>query len=416
MQSPLCFGLFALFTAISASTVQHEFFNRGCVDLQCPALVFEHGAWEFLDVPSQISEDVLIQSSIVNIHVCMRMNNSRARRAVVEGVSQCSCMHSVPSKCQHQLSQDRNPDATMRSYTVCYHDSLQIPPAPEAINETTSVIATVEPFWHEPYWKDLELDNLTLHYDFPIKVLEFCEGDVVSSDYGEHLCKMTENMGPMNLNKNNDEKDTDYEQSDNYDQYDDQLPPEVEIPFEIFAGAEEVTIYYTITVNKYRQMQFEGKSVNISRNTTTQIESEVLKFKLKGLSVGANLPQTSTTDDEVISTEDDNDDVSEEYEPGSNFFDDGKVKSSEELMDKEDVEENHRTEMANRETSVKDDIVDQKESFEESKKVEQRIEENKENETPIEITTAKEVHLTRAKMRISNDGPYNIEEKLLLRL
>ncbi|VDN24062.1 unnamed protein product, partial [Cylicostephanus goldi] len=139
----------------------------------------------------------------------------------------------------------------MKEYTVCYLSALQAPPRPLAVTEKDSVVFTIEPFWLETYWRQLDLDNLTFHYDFPVKSPDACEGTVTSSEDGVHLCN---NAISLNMTTP-DQKDEEYEHNENYDQYDDELPEEVEIDREIFGDAEEVQVYYVVDVNRPRQLQ-----------------------------------------------------------------------------------------------------------------------------------------------------------------
>uniref|UniRef100_A0A158P9Y9 Uncharacterized protein n=1 Tax=Angiostrongylus cantonensis TaxID=6313 RepID=A0A158P9Y9_ANGCA len=253
----------------------------------------------------------------------MRIVRSRASRKTVDEGAACSCAHSIPTNCHDQLDDIRHPaNISMMHYTICYLSALQAPPRPLAIGEKKSVVFTIEPFWLEPYWKELKVDNLTFHYDFVVKNPEHCEGTVVTSDDHIHFCN---NAIPLNTTGDGIEevKDEDYEHSENYDEYDDELPEEVEIDRDIFAGAQEVQVYYFVDVLQPRQLdtknhpgnkltscdeKIQAQSGTSIRDMKTSVESEILRYDLKSdFEPVENLPAVtdSHTEDADTSEEDD---------------------------------------------------------------------------------------------------------------
>ncbi|VDO25512.1 unnamed protein product [Haemonchus placei] len=225
----------------------------------------------------------------------MRVRPNRGDR-LVEGRTACACAHAVPVNCHDRLHETQHPaNISMKIYSICYMSALQAPPRPLAVNEGKSVIFTLEPFWLEPYWRELLLDNLTFHYDFNVKAPEHCEGTVTTLDDGQHLCT---NSIALNIT--------------NYDQYDDDLPEEVEIDRDIFAGAPEVQVYYLVDVNRPRQLEVKGGSITI-HDAKTSVESEILKYDLTaGYQPTEDLPA-------VTETQDEGEDTSEEQGGIDNF-------------------------------------------------------------------------------------------------
>ncbi|PAV56285.1 hypothetical protein WR25_15710 isoform C [Diploscapter pachys] len=224
--------------------------------------------------------------NVDTLSICLRVRNSRATRQSASYPGGCSCAHSVPANCHNQLSQTQHPaNISMRLYTVCYADSVQAPPKPLAVNDKASVIVTLEPFWHESYWKEFQPDNITLHYEFVVKAPEHCEQEVKSNSKGEHLCvsqvAVSQNGDGNREAKEKNEKNAEYDHSDNYDQYDDDLPPEVQFDRDVFAGAKNLKTYYTMHIRRPRQLVIGQRSGDPFRDVDTTIQSEKLDFDLK---------------------------------------------------------------------------------------------------------------------------------------
>nr|CDJ93237.1 Protein T22B11.4, isoform a [Haemonchus contortus] len=306
----------ALPSYISAFAVRQNDLHRECVDLQCPEAAFDSGVKSLVDEDSLSTEQCLDcnQCSSSGYSVCMRVRPNRGDR-LVEGRTACSCAHTVPVNCHDRLHETKHPaNISMKTYSICYMSALQAPPRPLAVNEGKSVIFTIEPFWLEPYWRELLLDNLTFHYDFNVKAPEHCEGTVTTSDDGQHLCtnSIALNITVGGVTGDDEHDDEEYEHSENYDQYDDDLPEEVEIDRDIFAGASEVQVYYLVDVSRPRQLEVKGGSITI-HDAKTSVESEILKYDLTaGYQPTEDLPA-------VTETQDEGEDTSEEQGGIDNF-------------------------------------------------------------------------------------------------
>lgn len=322
-------------------SVRQNDLRRECAEFQCPEIAFETG------VKNLIVEDTLSseqcrdcnQCTTSGYSVCMRIRPNRANRTVDEQRIACSCTHSVPINCHSPLDEtQRAANISLKPYTICYLNALQAPPRPLAVSEAKSVVFTIEPFWLEPYWRELKLDNLTFHYDFVVKNPEHCEGTVVTSDDNVHFCN---NAIPLNTTGDGIEevKYDDYDHSDNYDQYDDELPEEVEIDRDIFVGAPEVQVYYFVDVHQPRQLDIKAPSGRTAiRDMKTSVESEILRYNLKSdFEPIDNLPPPNDSHPEEV-------EASEEY--GATDFDDGKTKEDTQ-NEKEEKDEKEKTNLIN---------------------------------------------------------------------
>ncbi|KAK6048538.1 hypothetical protein COOONC_13957, partial [Cooperia oncophora] len=301
----------------------------------------------------------------------MRIRPNRGDR-LVEGRTACSCAHTVPVNCHDRLGETRHPaNISMKTYSVCYMSALQAPPRPLGVNEGKSVIFTIEPFWLEPYWRELVFENLTFHYDFTVKAPEHCDGSVVTSADGQHLCNnfIALNITVGGVVADEEPEDEDYEHSENYDQYDDDLPEEVEIDRDIFAGASEVQVYYLVDVNRPRQLEVKGGASSV-RDTTTSVESEILKYDLTtGYQPTESLPAVPETEDEDA-------DVSEEQ---------GDAEFSED--DKPSKSKQHDTQPKEKENGKIGLVSSEAKTVKESPKDEHEDEDDEEDED-YETTTA----------------------------
>lgn len=249
---------------------------------------------------------------------------------------------------------------------------------------------TVEPFWTEPYWRELQLENLTLHYEFPVRSPENCEGDLITteSEHVEHMCKdqvKLEMDGRMD-GETGSKNEEDYEHSEGYQDYDDSLPPEVAFDRDVFDGAKLLKVYYTVQVRRPRQLTTGSDPF---RDQTTLLDSEVLKFDLKPETYGTGLKEdlpASTGDADVLEKEanptEEDEDVSEE-QGGTNFFEDDqkneKDTKNEEEEEKEDEELEKKIEDEEKATTTTEPSTTEEEE-DETTTVEEEKEE-KEEET-----------------------------------
>uniref|UniRef100_A0A1I7TDY3 Protein kinase domain-containing protein n=1 Tax=Caenorhabditis tropicalis TaxID=1561998 RepID=A0A1I7TDY3_9PELO len=338
---------------VSSLSIEHNAVGGGCVDLLCPDTASHHG------LRNLVNEDTLKTDSCTacsqctenGFSVCLRPKDSRASRTT----GGCSCAHTLAANCHTDLTQTQHPaNLTMKVYTTCYSDALQRPPEPLAVNENSSVIVRIEPFWLEPYWRHLKIENVTLHYKFQVKAPEHCEGEVESTPNGVHTC-VASVLVDLSESKEDQPKgstdDDDYDHSDNYDQYDDDLPPEVQFDRDVFSGAKELESYYTSTIHRSRQIKASASKDQQIYDIETIMESEHLKFDLKPELYGneesesvdepSNDSIPSAVEEEesatVVQENKDEGDVSEET-GGTNFFEE-EEKNEEEKKKKEDESE-----------------------------------------------------------------------------
>ncbi|EGT43445.1 hypothetical protein CAEBREN_20018 [Caenorhabditis brenneri] len=340
---------------VSALSIEHNAVGGGCIDLLCPDTASHHG------LRNLVNEDTLktdactacSQCTENGYSVCLRPKDSRASRTA----GGCSCSHTLAANCHTDLTQTQHPaNLTMKLYTACYADALQRPPQPLAVNENSSVVVTIEPFWLEPYWRHLKVENVTLHYKFQVKAPEHCEGEVESTPNGVHTCvasvlvDLSESKEDQPQGAKDD--DDDYDHSDNYDQYDDDLPPEVQFDRDVFSGAKELESYYTATIRRSRQIKASASKEHQIHDGETIIESEHLKFDLKpelyenGESESADessndaVPAATTEEESATVVQEDKDegDVSDET-GGTNFFEEEEKKEEETKKEEESEEE-----------------------------------------------------------------------------
>ncbi|CAI5448536.1 unnamed protein product [Caenorhabditis angaria] len=343
----------------------------GCLDLMCPDTSMHYG------LRNLVNDDTLKTDACVSCDqctengysVCLRhRDQSRATRTSHGG---CSCSHQLPANCHTDTNQRTHPaNITMQQFQTCFSDVIQRPPKPLAVNENSSIVVTIEPFWLEPYWRNLKVTNLKLHYKFNVKNPENCEGELETSASGVHTCVANVDVDMTDSEEKpatKNEVEDDYEHSDNYDQYDDDLPPEVQFDRDVFFGAHELETYYTAKVERSRILNVLTKKIYDLDYTT---ESEHLKFDLKPELYEENIAQdtplsekvTSTTtekapkkeeskkenekekekvkeeEDEVIESVTESDDsATSEERGGTDFFEDEKKKESkEEAEERED--------------------------------------------------------------------------------
>ncbi|EFO93070.1 hypothetical protein CRE_10086 [Caenorhabditis remanei] len=388
--------------SIFALSIEHNAIGGGCIDLLCPDTASHHG------LRNLVNEDTLktdacsacSQCTENGYSVCLRPKDSRASRTA----GGCSCAHTLAANCHTDLTQTQHPaNLTMKTYTACYADALQRPPQPLAVNENSSVVVTIEPFWLEPYWRHLKIENVTLHYKFQVKAPEHCEGEVESTPAGIHTCvaSVLVDLSESKEDQPGAKDDDDYDHSDNYDQYDDDLPPEVQFDRDVFSGAKELESYYTATIRRSRQIKASASKNEQIYDGETIMESEHLKFDLKpelyvnGESDVVDEPSddsvvVTTTEEEsatVVQEDKDEGDVSDET-GGTNFFEEEEKKEEETKKEKESEEEDGVLKV-----NLEDIEPTKLKSQEEAKKKAEEEgdeEEKEEKEDDVETTTEKD--------------------------
>ncbi|CAP22902.1 Protein CBG01732 [Caenorhabditis briggsae] len=387
---------------VSTLSIEHNAVGGGCIDLLCPDTASLHG------LRNLVNEDTLKTDACTDCKqctengysVCLRPKDSRASRTS----GGCSCSHTLAANCHTDLTQTQHPaNLSMKSYSACYADALQRPPQPLAVNENSSVVVTIEPFWLEPYWRHLKIENVTLHYKFQVKAPEHCEHEVESTEDGVHTCvasvlvDLSESKEDQEPKGAKDEED-DYDHSDNYDQYDDDLPPEVQFDRDVFAGAKELESYYTATIRRTRQIKASASKNQQIYDGETLIESEHLKFDLKPELYGNgeaeivdepshdSVPDATEESATVVQEDKDEGDVSNET-GGTNFFEE-EEKKEEETKKKDGSEEEDGVLKVNLEDVEPTKLKSQEDG--KKKKEEDGDDEEKEEDEEVESTTDKD--------------------------
>ncbi|GMS96534.1 hypothetical protein PENTCL1PPCAC_18709, partial [Pristionchus entomophagus] len=279
--------LVAATASVSSLTVHTHTQAPLCVDLHCPAIALDLGEQRLINEETFSKEQCESCAQCTNhgYSVCLRL----ASAARSPGTRRCSCAHSTPANCHNEVmpAAQRPVNITMSLFNICYLSSIQSPPKPLATQEKNSVIATVESFWTEPYWKTLELDNLTLHYEYIVQAPEHCDGEVRTAEGAlgsapTHTCTAQIPIAMSGAGAEGGKKETndDYEHSEGYDTYDDELPPEVQFDREVFHFAKEVKFFYRVNVRRPRQLTKESTS-DPFRDIKTEVDSETLHYELR---------------------------------------------------------------------------------------------------------------------------------------
>ncbi|VDK42837.1 unnamed protein product [Anisakis simplex] len=238
--------------------------------------------------------------------VCMRLRESalRARRAPDETIGDCGCAHTIPQACDSKPIRQKPRNDSTKLFNVCYHSALQLPPKPQAENRRLSVLLIVEPFWLQPYWRsELTLSNFTIRYKFPIRLAENCDGEVIKKESDNHfdlMCSANLTIG-MSADTINSEKDADESaldddnsteldnldetiaENDDDDYYEDDGFSEVQFDRAVFAGAKFVKFWYTVDVQRPRQLNNARRNMNDAAiiDVESSISSEILEFDLE---------------------------------------------------------------------------------------------------------------------------------------
>uniref|UniRef100_A0A0M3HTP8 VWFD domain-containing protein n=1 Tax=Ascaris lumbricoides TaxID=6252 RepID=A0A0M3HTP8_ASCLU len=232
-------------------------YQRDCVDLECERTTFDKTITELSDANGTTEQCRGCQHCTINGYsVCVRLRESalRARRAPDETVGVCGCAHNIPKTCDTKPTRQKPNNASTRLFNICYLSALQSPPRPQAENRQSSVIVTIEPFWLQPYWRELRLSNLTMHYEFPVTHPENCDGDAlqVTADGQNNICSANLQIEMSESEAGNAEADVEDQFADNF--YEDDGVSEVQFDRAVFAGAENVKFWYSVYVERPRQL------------------------------------------------------------------------------------------------------------------------------------------------------------------
>lgn len=287
-----------------------------CQNLQCMKKIFIDNKHQL------INDDGIIETCTscdqcynFGFSVCMQkkfLSTTRGGRNDDEKI--CSCFNSVPEECRIQPQGPSGYNGAFKAiYNICYLSSIKNPPQPLAVNTQKSIIVTITPFWTEPYWKDFQLSNLTLIYEYPIESPEQCEREVTTNLNGnpKHFC-----TGTIDINMKSEDivDNTDYNPTDlfsegvepTYEDLSNELPPEVEFDREVFAGSHNVKLWMTVTAKRGRQLMSNTNSSNIFKNVNTVLSSDVFNFDLQ--------PEIYGTEGRVESGENDEEEKDNELE------------------------------------------------------------------------------------------------------
>uniref|UniRef100_A0AC34PUR4 Protein kinase domain-containing protein n=1 Tax=Panagrolaimus sp. JU765 TaxID=591449 RepID=A0AC34PUR4_9BILA len=278
--------------ALSEFTIQQEHYGHDCIDVSCPKGSFKQISHPLIkDNSKEVQCTICSQCTDYGFSVCsqFRLPSLRFKREDNDG-STCTCANSVPAGCRISDNQSREKkDPNSEIIHVCYLSTLRTPPRPLALNQKQEVIASLEEFWLESYWKEFELSNLTLFYEFEVKSPEDCDeiGNVTTFEGSEnpHVCTSSLVIH-MDTDDTTDESQTkpptdptDNDDED-YEEDGEDRPPEVEFARNVFAGAKTVKLWYTVVVKRPRQLNLL-KGEHKIQDITTLLSSETLKFDLE---------------------------------------------------------------------------------------------------------------------------------------
>ncbi|KAE9553169.1 hypothetical protein FO519_003608 [Halicephalobus sp. NKZ332] len=291
------FAQFVLVTlilpALSDFTIHQESYQRDCIDLTCPKGAFKEISHPLVKDDSKEAQcTICSQCTDFGFSVCAqsRPNSLRFKRDIDNHL--CTCANSVPAGCKiTQRSAKKDPNTEI--FNVCYLSTLRTPPKPLALNQQKEVIATLEPFWLEPYWKEFGLSQLTLFFEFEVKSPELCDeiGNVTTNEGADppHVCTSSLHMEMTGQDIPDGTAKKAYDPTDFFSQTDDieydgeeedDAPPEVEFARNVFAGAKHVKLWYTVVVKRSRQLNLL-KGEQPFQDVTTVLSSENLKFNLQ---------------------------------------------------------------------------------------------------------------------------------------
>ncbi|KAH7714222.1 hypothetical protein AAVH_18409 [Aphelenchoides avenae] len=294
--------------------VHTESAKRECIDLVCREGSFSKGIREF---PNVVTDTVDRCRTCPN---CARVGFSVCAKERTD-TSACACAHTVPTDCRVLSPSARRNGTTgtnFRIVNVCYQSALRFPPKPTAINDRREVVVTIEQFWMDPYWKDLRLENLTLFYEFPVTEPDHCDGTLRAVNENNelvHYCTSSLHIDmyagieqlekPLAPGGQAKEYDQDELFPKSYDEYDQDLPPEVQFERDVFAGAKFVRFFYRVQVRRPRQLNVSLGATDKLSGRLTMLTSEVLQFDLQPDVFGVSSAYEDDEDDDTNEIGDD---------------------------------------------------------------------------------------------------------------
>ncbi|VDN55881.1 unnamed protein product [Dracunculus medinensis] len=200
--------------------------------------------------------------------ICLREIKGPFRRTTtINNEEYCACSHNIPEICNIETPKQQRNDGNLLygSYRVCRHSyALLQPPRLTAIDQPTSVIVTVEPFWRDNYWKHLNLSNLLVQYEFPVESSDHCDGETLrDEDSKQNLCITSLAIEMFDTNTDFGQGETEFDQEATEEYYEDDGYSEIQFDKDVFTDAKSVRFWYTVDVKQPRQLDRSGRIVNV---------------------------------------------------------------------------------------------------------------------------------------------------------
>uniref|UniRef100_A0AC35UDC5 Protein kinase domain-containing protein n=1 Tax=Rhabditophanes sp. KR3021 TaxID=114890 RepID=A0AC35UDC5_9BILA len=376
-----------------------------CTELQCGRVSFANNKNVLVHEDGSTESCKSCEQCYKNgFSVCMEKKHvARAFRA--EEDQKCACSHSIPDDCRVQNGYN---GAFKAIFNICYLPSLKNLPLPIPKNDNVSVIVTVQPFWTEPYWKDLAMNNFSLNFEYVVKDEEECEGEISAGLEKDSLvctASVDVEMNSGNIPDNtNNEEDSEFfsEQAEpEKENLDDELPPEIQFDRDFFGDAKEAKFWVTVIVKKTRQLALSEGTTNPFKNVNILVSSDKLDFDLESEVYGTE--GKIELDDKKQETPEPNDSDSSEEVEEKEQPDEEKQITIVPIIPKKSIEESEETE-------VDEDKVEIIETTE-VPNVDQKDEDSGEDVSE-EITTTKVPTTVEVKETTDNSIPVDSSESV----
>ncbi|KAI6176274.1 Protein kinase domain-containing protein [Aphelenchoides bicaudatus] len=261
----------------SVSTIQKDDEKPSCTDFVCTRHSLKTETRTFVE---DVQND---DGKQIECKTCSQCTDSGYSFCLKANDGQCLCSQELPRGCAISTRTGFKPVPEKQMMNICYASSLRNPPRPAAIDEPNNndLILTIDQFWLKNYWKHMKLENLTLFYEFPIHSPHLCDGMIttinkqrVGDDEPAYLCtpslKIELEEEPIDSRENSDG-------SISHDDYDNNLPPEIQFERAVFDGAPHVRFYYRIQVRRERQLNAHNAVVE----RLSMLTSDVLTYNLE---------------------------------------------------------------------------------------------------------------------------------------
>ncbi|KAF7634819.1 hypothetical protein Mgra_00005712 [Meloidogyne graminicola] len=195
---------------------------------------------------------------ILNNGIIKNISNIEGKN---ENVQKCKVMDNGRTRLINEPKLGEN-EALFR---LCYSSAFRRLPPLKANNDQITdqsiptVLVTVEQFWVDKYWQELNPKDLHLYYVFPVTQKEYCEKGTTSIPNTDELVW----INPGKYQTNMDPK----------------MPQEIEFERNVFAGAERARFYYEVIVVRENQLK-AGAGKPKFEHRETLIRSDILNFEL----------------------------------------------------------------------------------------------------------------------------------------